>query len=645
MESISVFRSMSSITGLVRNVKVSMRKTLIVLLSIVSMSLVVRGQTGFGPQAGGSGLDISGTWHYGGHQDAAYGTAAGALVDYGGIPLNEAGRLAALAWPASRMTVRQQQCAGYGIPYAYFSPGNYRFWEDRDPYTQRLVAIHMWFQTSEVRRTIWMDGRPHPPAYAPHTFAGFSTGEWRGNVLTITTTHLKRAWLRGNGTPYSDEATVVERVIRHGDRLTIFTTTTDPVYLDEPYTKSMINLRNVKDPDAWLYACEDGEEILSRPEEQIPHYLFGKNPFLRDFADKNQVPLLGALGGGQTMHPEFAAKLKDARAADAEAVASIVPSKGPQLVSRAVNPDPNDGDIHVWHVQGSVYMLVGDGGNIAVQVGDQGALLVDAGAGKLSEKITAAVAKLSRNPIQFIINTSLHADHTGGNAKLGASGEDPSILNSFFAGQNPTGATGFFTDPAHHATMIAQNNVLVRMQAAKAPDEAIPGDTYLEKRRKKYHNNELVEMFYLPKASTDGDTIVQFRRSDVIATGDIYDTTRYPFIDIKNGGTVQGEIDALNMILEKTGYEHDEDGGTMIIPGRGRVSDEYDVSEYRDMVTIIRDRVKTMVDAGATLDQVKAARLTTDYDTRYGAVSGPWTTDMFIEAVYTSLKTPAVKGK
>jgi glyoxylase-like metal-dependent hydrolase (beta-lactamase superfamily II) len=593
---------------------------------------------GFGaPISSNSGIDISGTWSYGGDQDANYGTAFGAVADFGGIPLNEAGRLYGLAWDASRQTVRQQQCAGYGIPYAYFSPGNFRFWEERDPHTQQLIAIHMWFQTSEVRRTIWMDGRPHPPAYAPHTFAGFSTGTWEKNALTITTTHLKRAWHRGNGAPSSDEATVVEKLVRHGDRITVFTVMKDPVFLDEPFSKTIINLRNIKDPTAWLYACEDGEEIVSRAEEKIPNRLFGKNPYVREYADKNGYPLLGTLGGGQTIHPEFAAKLKDAAAAEAEAMTEIVPSHGPQQVSRAVNPDPNDGQIHVWKVQGNVYMLIGDGGNIAVQVGDQGALLVDSGAGKLSDKVIAAVTQLSQRPIQFIVNTSFRADHTGGNAKLGLAGEDPSLPGSFFGGQAPTAATGFFQDPAHHATLIAQNNVMLRMEAAKLPNEMIPADTYLEKRRRKYHNGELVEIFYQPNAVTDGDSIVQFRRSDVIATGDIYDTTRYPVIDLKAGGTVQGEIAALNNILDKTGYEHDEDGGTMIIPGRGRVSDEYDLAEYRDMVSIIRDRVQAMLASGATLDQVKAARLTADYDTRYGAASGPWTTDMFVEAVYSSL--------
>ena len=500
-----------------------MKKIAGIITSAFLMSAAAYGQgLGFGaPISSNSGIDISGSWSYGGDQDADYGTAAGAVADYGGIPLNEAGRLYALAWDASRMTVRQQQCAGYGIPYAYYSPGNFRFWEERDPYTQQLLAIHMWFQTSEVRRTIWMDGRPHPPAYAAHTFAGFSTGKWDKNVLTITTTHLKRAWLRGNGIPSSDEATVIEKLVRHGDRLTVFTVTKDPVFLDEPYSKTMINLRNIKDPTAWLYACEDGEEIVGRSEGKIPNRLFGKNPYLREYADKNGVPLLGTLGGGATVHPEFASKLKNPAAAEAEAMTEIVPSHGPQQASRAVNPDPNDGEIHVLKVQGNVYMLVGDGGNIALQVGDQGAWLVDSGAGKLSDKVVAAVNKLSQHPIQFVVNTSFRPDHTGGNAKLGAAGEDPSLPGSFFGGQAPTGATGFFQDPAHHATLIAQNNVLIRMEAAKLSSEMIPADTYLEKRRRKYHNGELVEIFYQPNAITDGDSIVQFRRSDVIATGDV----------------------------------------------------------------------------------------------------------------------------
>jgi cyclase len=603
------------------------------------------GGQGFAPPTTGSGTDVSGTWRLGGNQDTAYGTAAGALVDWGGIPFSEAGRLFALAWPASRQTLRTEQCAGYVIPYAFYSPGNYRFWEERDPYTQRLIAIHMYFQTSELNRTIWMDGRPHPPAWAAHTFAGFSTGEWRGNVLQIKTTHLKHGYIRGNGASQSDETTVYEALIRHDDRLTYFAETVDPIWLEGPFTKTVIDMRNIIDPNAWLYACEDGEEIIARPDTRVPYLEWGKHPSLREYADANHVPMLGTLGGVETTKPEFLARLKDP-GAEAAATALTTPGKGvTPKVNTFLDAEPNDGQIHILHVQANVHMLTGDGGNITVQVGDQGPFVVDTGSGKLSDKVIAAMRTLSPNPIQFIVNTSLHAPHTGGNARLAAAGADPSLPGSFFGGQAPSGATGFFKDPANTATLIAQNNVLVRMQAAGAPMDMIPPDTYLKERRRKWHNGEGIDMFYMPNASTDGDTIVHFRGSEVIATGDIFDTLRYPFIDLKSGGSVAGEINALNAILEKTVYKHDEDGGTMIIPGHGRLSDEYDLGEYREMVSIIADRIQKAIDTGATLQQVKAARLTADYDPRFGAVTGPWTTDMFVEAVYTDLKNHSSKGK
>lgn len=621
------------------NIRASAR---LFLVTAAALSPAAWGQGFFGSVGeGGSGIGISGSWRYAGHQDRAYGTAAGALVDYGGIPLNEAGRLAALAWSPSRMTVRQQQCMGYGNPYIWFSPGNFRIWEDRDPYTQQLIAIKMWFQTSEVRRTIWMDGRPHPPAYAAHTFPGFSTGYWDGNVLTIETTHLKRAWIRGNGSPTSDQATVTEHLLRYGDRLTIFVTLNDPVYLEGSYSKTIINLRNVKLPDAWLYACDDAEQVLARGQYDIPYYPWGAaHPFLRDFADKNEMPLIAALGGPETMHASFIDELNDP-AAEAEALAKIVPSRGRQQASRAVDPNPHDGEIHVWPVQGNVYMLVGEDSNIAVQVGDQGAFVVDSGAGDLAEQVIAAVDEISPNPIQFIANTSYLPDYTGGNAELAAAGLDPSLPGSFFIAQSPRAATGLFgADVGARATLLGHVNVQVRMQSAGAPPEMIPADTYLEGRRRKYHNGELVEIFYMPNAVTDSDSIVHFRRSDVIATGAIFDTTRYPFIDVEAGGTIDGEIAALNAILERTGYAHQEDGGTMIIPGRGRLTNEWELAEYRDMLTIIRGRIQTMIDDGATVEQVLAARPTADYDTRFGATSGPWTTNRFVEAVYGGLSQP-----
>jgi len=592
------------------------------------------GVSAFG-QGQSSGLDISGSWFDVIHQETSR-TASGAMNEYPGIPLSDPGRIYALTWDPSRLTIRQQQCSAYTPEFLLYGGGNFRFWEERDPYTQKLIAIRFWGQITEGNRTIWMDGRPHPPAWAQHTWMGFSTGKYEGNILTVYTTHLKRAWIRRNGMPQSDQTTVIEHFIRHGDRITFAFTVTDPIYLSEPLMRTTELLRATRDPEAWLYACDDGEQVVGRPDDKIPHYLYGQYPYLREYSEKYKVPLYAALGGPATMYPEFREKLKDPAAAEAAAKAELVPTPGPQHSSKIIPETPSDGEIHVWPVQGNVYMLLGDGANIAMQVGDQGALLVDTGAGKLSDKVIAAVRKMVGNkPLQFILNTSYRPDHTGGNAKLHAAGADPSLPGSFFSGNNPDIGIG--------ATIIAHQNVQNRMsaptgQAAPTDSEGWPTDTWLQGRRRKSYNGEAVEMFWLPNAVTDGDSIVQFRRSDVIATGDIFDTTRYPFIDLKAGGSIQGEIDALNFILDRTVYLHEEEGGTLIIPGHGRVCDEFEVSEYRDMLAIIRDRVQAMIDKGATLDQVKAAQLTYDYDDRFGATSGPWTTDMFVEAVYTSLK-------
>jgi glyoxylase-like metal-dependent hydrolase (beta-lactamase superfamily II) len=579
-----------------------------------------------------AGMDMSGTWYPQPFQDSGLITASGALVEYGGIPVNEAGRLYALAWSAARIQGRQHQCMGYSIPYTYNQPGNLRFWEERDPFTQRLVAVKHYWQISEGTRTIWMDDRPHPPAYAQHTWSGFSTGKYEGNTLTVHTTHLKRAWIRSNGLAQSDEATVTEHFIRHGDRITYLSVVNDPVYLAEPFSRTYTLARNAKEPDAWLYACDDGEQILGRREDQVESYAWGQHPFLREFADSKHIPLIATLGGPETMYPEILAKFKDPQAMEAAVKAELTPSPGPSHASRAVDPNPHDGEIHVLPVQGNLYMLVGDGGNIAVQVGDQAPLVVNSGAGQLTDKVVAAIHKLTDKPIQFIVNTNYGTDYTGGNVKLRAAGHDPSVEGSFFSGQ--------FADAGSGATILGHQNVQNHLLALKKPGDGIPSDTFFQGRRRKFHNGEAVEIFYEPNATTDGDTIVHFRRSDVIATGDIFSTTSYPAIDTKNGGSIRGEIEALNHILDRTVYQHDEEGGTLIIPGHGRLCDEWEMAEYRDMLVIIRDRVQSLIKNGAVLETVKAAKVTADYDDRFGATSGPWTTEMFVEAVYTSLKNP-----
>jgi glyoxylase-like metal-dependent hydrolase (beta-lactamase superfamily II) len=355
---------------------------------------------------------------------------------------------------------------------------------------------------------------------------------------------------------------------------------------------------------------------------------------LKEYSEKRQVPLLGALGGAETSRPEFLAKLKTAT--EAEAMAKVVPSNSPHLEKETKSVEPNDGEIHEWPIQGNVHLLIGDGANMLVQVGPQGPFLVDTGAGKLTGKIIAAIAKLTPRRIQFVLNTSVHADHTGGNVAIHAAGQDPSLFGSFFSNGRP--------DAGVFATLISHQNTQDRMIAEnKIPADGWPIDTIIQERRRKFHNGEGVEMFWMPNASTDGDVIIHFRKSDVLAAGDIFDDEHYPFIDLARGGSIQGEINALNFILDRTLYEHDEDNGTMIVPSHGHICNEFEVAEYRDMLVIIRDRIQKLIAKGATLDQVKAYRPTIDYDPRFGANSGDWTTDKFIEAVYTSVKNPPAK--
>jgi cyclase len=580
-----------------------------------------------GREAPSPGFDIAGYWTAVMHEDALERGAGPEIGDYGGFPINEAARLFALSYNVSRVTLRHHQCDGYVAPYSVRSIGNARAWEERDPQTQRLIAIHWYNQTFEGHRTIWMDGRPHPPPYAPHSWMGFSTGRFVGNALEVQTTHVKQGWLRRNGLPESDQATIVEFFVRHGDRLTHASVITDPVYLTEPEVRTTDFFRQPLDHQSWLFACDDGEQILGRAPADVPSYPFGENPFVREFGDKYRIPVAGYLGGAETAYPEF---VKDvATLTEADGLARTRPAAGARPTSRAADPEPHDGEIHVWPIRNGVYMLLGDEGTIVVQVGDEGTFVVDSGSGRLADETLAAIHRLSDKPIQFIANTSFRPEHTGGNATLRAAGSDPSVRGSFFSLQ--------FADAGVGATIMSHQNVQNRMAALKLPAAGIPSDTYLEERRRTFHNNDAIEMFWEPNAVTDGDSIVHFRRADVIVTGEIFTTTEYPVIDVNNGGSVQGEIKALNDILGRTVYQHEGEGGTLVVPGRGYLCDEHEVVEYRDMVAIVRDRVQALVNKGATLDEAKAARPTADYDTRYGATSGRWTTDMFIEAVYRSL--------
>jgi glyoxylase-like metal-dependent hydrolase (beta-lactamase superfamily II) len=303
-----------------------------------------------------------------------------------------------------------------------------------------------------------------------------------------------------------------------------------------------------------------------------------------------------------------------------------------QAAAAPANPAAN-AEVHLLHVQGNVWMLVGAGGNITVQVGDDGVLLVDAGLAGTSDKVDAAIKSLSEKPIRYIIDTHLHADHTGGNEALAK-------LGNTIAGGNVVGDIG--ASAGNQATVVAAQEVLDRMSAPDgnrpaAPQGSWPTETYTTPERKIYFNGEGVLLTHVPNAHTDGDTIVFFRRSDVISTGDIFITTGYPFVDLAHGGNIQGVIDGLNRIIEIAIPADEQEGGTQVIPGHGRQCDVADVVWYQEMVTIIRDRVQDMINKGMTLEQVKAAHPTLDYDPRYGKTTGFWTTDMFVESVYKSL--------
>jgi cyclase len=307
--------------------------------------------------------------------------------------------------------------------------------------------------------------------------------------------------------------------------------------------------------------------------------------------------------------------------------------ENPSQQNDAQNRNIANAEVHVLPVQGNVYMLVGAGGNITLQIGNEGVLLVDTGLAPISDKVIAAIRKISDEPIRYIINTHIHRDHTGGNEAIAK-------LGSTIAGGNVVGNIG--ESASSGATVIGFQSILERMSAANSkdavPEGAWPTDTYTTPEKNIFFNGEAVQIFHQPAAHTDGDSIIFFRRSDVVSTGDIFTTTNYPIVDLERGGNIQGVIDGLNrLIYQITIPAAKQEGGTMVIPGHGRLCDQADVIYYQEMVIIIRDRILDMIDKGMTLDQVKEARPTRDYDPRYGSSTGFWTTDMFVEAVYKSL--------
>lgn len=310
------------------------------------------------------------------------------------------------------------------------------------------------------------------------------------------------------------------------------------------------------------------------------------------------------------------------------ATGPVVAQQGP----RPVKPAYDDGNVEALPVQGNVYLVAGSGANITMQVDTDGVLVVDTSVAAMSEKVLAAIKTISDKPIRQIINTSADEHHTSGNENLSNSGRNVSAGTGGQGGREPARLEG--------APVIAHELVLHRMsglkgEPARMPYGVWPHDTFYTNKKQIYFAGEVVEMLHVPAAHTDGDLIVWFRKSDVIAAGDVFSTVTYPMIDHGRGGSIQGSLDALNQILDITFPAFNNQGGTLVVPGHGRIGNESDVAEYRDMTTIIRDRIQAMIDKKMTLAQIKAAGPTKDYD---GVYSTPaWTGEMFIDAIYADL--------
>ena len=315
------------------------------------------------------------------------------------------------------------------------------------------------------------------------------------------------------------------------------------------------------------------------------------------------------------------------------------PASGQQAAPAAQPPGDASTGLEVLQIRPDFYVIAGAGANVAVQLGPDGAVVVDTGSADMAEQVVAEIRKLTARPVRYIINTSADPDHVGGNEDVSKAGQ--SVIPT--GGLNEIGAAG------GRAPILAEENVQSRMTAptgekAPFPTGAWPTVTYssaLEETQKDlYFNGEAIIVSYQPAAHTDGDSTVFFRRSDVLVTGDVFDTTRFPVIDLEKGGSVQGVIDSLNRILAVTVPPIPliwQDGGTVVVPGHGVISHEADVVDYRDMVTIVRDRVQDLMSRKLTLEQIQKSDPTRGYRKRYGADSGAWTTSDFVEAVYRSL--------
>lgn len=559
-------------------------------------------------------VDFTGAWDHPGifgqedFNDRGQGPEIG---DYLGLPLNEAGMRKAESYSGSWLSVPEHQCTPHPAAYQMWGPNTLVVNSQFDPVRRLAEAIRL-DGTFGMDRVVWMDGRPHPPAEALHTFEGFSTGHWEGDSLVVETTHMKAGWLRRNGTPTSERARMLEYFTRFDDYLLVTTIVDDPVYFAEPFIRTTEYLPAER-PDPVLgdpftrndgpifYKCFPAEETTAG-RYYVPHYRPGDNTLLDEFSEKYSVPRWAMAVGAATMYPEFAARLEPGGNRRIAAEPARVPR-------RESSPD----GIRSMHVKGKVWAIFGAGSNVTVQIGDEGVLVVDTGTSEMAAGVREEIRRLAGvRPIRYVITTHFHADHTGGNALLA-------------------------NEPAQRAAIIAHENVGLRLIEAESEAGNLIMDTFYGDSKAIYFNDEPIEIIHVPAAHTDGDSLVFFRGSDVVSAGGVISTTSFPSFNAEQGGSVNGSIAALNRILDITVAATRGQGGTIVVPGHGRLYDETDVAEYRDMLTIIRDRIQDAIDDDHSLREVMQARPALDYSGIYDATGGPWTTDTFIEAIYRDL--------
>jgi glyoxylase-like metal-dependent hydrolase (beta-lactamase superfamily II) len=578
-------------------------------------------------------VDLAGMWSstLGNHEELPLRGDPGVEVgEYVGIPLNDAARQHAESWTPTMHSLLEWQGRPHPVTYSMRAPRpDFRMGAVVDPKTERLIAYTITGLFGRADRTIWLDGRPHPSKYAEHLWQGFSTGEWVEGGLKVTTTHIKYSFVHRNGIPLSPYAAMTEYYWRHGDFLTLAIIVEDPIYLTEPLVRTATFKRDPNLTIPPLQPFEVAEELPSLEKGQVPAYPLGtKHP---EYADRHKLPFEASQGGAQTMYPEYMQRLDELKKAPASTSTGRVASSP---AAHPVKPAYDDGNVEVIPVQGNVHVVAGSGANITVQIDSDGVLIVDSSVEAMSEKVLAAIRKVSDKPIRQIINTSADDAHTGGNESLSNAGRNVSAGIGGQNGREPARLEG--------APVIAHELVLHRMsglkgEPARMPYGVWPHDTFYTNKKQIYFGGEVVEMLHTPAAHTDGDLLVWFRKSDVVATGDVFSTVSYPMIDRNRGGSIQGILDALNQILDITFPAFNNQGGTLVVPGHGRICNESDVAEYRDMTTIIRDRIQLMIDKKMTLAQIKAAGPTKDYDGVYSTPS--WTGEMFIEAIYADLTT------